>query len=103
MSEPYAHNLSTTRKLETKHRLAIKLHEKCVKELVEMEVGMGIAKQWDLTSPKYQETLGYLSTRRYQRALEELQQLVIQRLFKLHKMNLSATGELHFGYLEPSS
>ena len=61
------------RKLETERRLAMELHEKCITGLVEMEVDMGITKRWDPTSPEYQETLSYLSTRRYQRALEELQ------------------------------
>ena len=54
---------------------------------------MGIGNRWDPLSPEYLETLGYLNTRSYQRALEELQRLVIQRLFELHKMNMSATGE----------
>lgn len=54
---------------------------------------MGIDKRWDPSSPEYLDTLGYLVTRKYQRALEELQHLVIQHLFELHKMNISATGE----------
>ena len=102
-SQPYTHDLSTTRKLETERRVVTELREKCIQELVEMEVEMNIVKRWDPTTPEYQETLGYLSTRRYQRALEELQRLVVQRLFELHKMNLSATGEFHLEYLGPSS
>lgn len=58
-----------------------------------MEVDLGIERRWDPSSPEYLETLGYLSTRTYQRALEELQRLVVQRLFELHKMNISATGK----------
>ena len=54
---------------------------------------MGIDKHWDSLSPEDLETLGYLTTRRYQWALEELQRLVIQRLFELHRMNVSATGK----------
>jgi hypothetical protein len=57
---------------------------------------MGIEKRWDPMSPEYLETLGYLSIRKYQRALEELQRLVIQCLFELHRMNMSATGECSF-------
>jgi hypothetical protein len=53
---------------------------------------MGIDKRWDPSSPEYLETLGYLSMRTYQHTLEELQRLVIQRLFELHKMNISATS-----------
>ena len=95
MSQPYAHDLSTTRKLETERRYALELHENCLKQIVNMEVSMGIDRRWDPSTPEYMETLGYLSTRTYQRALEELQRLVIQRLFELHKMNISATGERH--------
>jgi len=93
LSQPYSHDLSTTRKLETERRYALELRENCLKQVVEMEVSMGIDRRWDPTSPEYVETLGYLSTRTYQRALEELQWLVIQRLFELHKMNILATGE----------
>lgn len=93
MSQPYTHDLSTTRKLETDRRLAIELRENCLKQVIDLEVSMGIEKRWDLLSPEYLETLGYLATRKYQRALEELQRLVVQRLFELHRMNVSATGE----------
>jgi hypothetical protein len=99
LSRPYAHDLSTTRKLETERRLALELRENSLRQIVEMEVSMGIEKRWDPSSPDYMETLGYLSTRKYQRALEELQRLVIQRLFELHRMNISATGETCLGYL----
>jgi len=92
-SQPYTHDLSTTRKLETERRYALELRESCLKQVIEMEVEMGIERRWDPSSPEYLETLGYLSTRTYQRALEELQRLVVQRLFELHKMNISATGE----------
>ena len=93
MSQPYAHDLSTTRKLEAERRYSLELRDNCIKQIVEMEVNMGIDRRWDPSFPEYQETLGYLTTRTYQRALEELQRLVIQRLFELHKMNISATGE----------
>ena len=93
LSQPYAHDLSTTRKLETERRYALELRESCLKQIIDMEVSMGIDRRWDPSSPEYLETLGYLSTRTYQRALEELQRLVIQRLFELHKMNISASGE----------
>ena len=56
---------------------------------------MGIERRLEPSSPDYMETLQYLSTQRYQRALEELQRLVIQRLFELHKMNISATGKCY--------
>ena len=93
LSQPYTHDLSTTWKLETERCYAVELCENCLRQIIEMEVSMGIDRQWDPSSPEYLETLGYLSTRTYQCALKELQRLVIQRLFELHKMNISATGE----------
>ena len=73
MSQPYTHDLSTTRKLESDCRLALELQEDCLRQVINLEVSMGIDKRWDSLSPEYLETLGYLTTRRYQRALEELQ------------------------------
>lgn len=99
MSQPYTHDLSTTRKLETDRRLAIELRESCLRQVIDLEVSMNVEKRWDLLSPEYLETLGYLATRKYQRALEELQRLVVQRLFELHRMNVSATGECSLALL----
>ena len=81
------------RKLESDRPLAVELWENCLKQVIDLEVSMGIDKRWDSLSPEYLETLGYLATRRYQWVLEELQRLVIQRLFELHRMNVSATGK----------
>jgi hypothetical protein len=38
----------------------------------------------------------YMATRKYHRALDELQRLVVLRLFELHKLNLSQTGNVFF-------
>jgi hypothetical protein len=58
-----------------------------------MEVRMGIVNRWESSMPEYQQTVKYIKTREYQRALDNLQRLVIQRLFELHKLNLSQTGK----------
>ncbi|KAI0371846.1 hypothetical protein BV20DRAFT_1051440 [Pilatotrama ljubarskyi] len=41
---------------------------------------------------QYNDIIKYISERKYQRALGKLQCLVIQRLFKLNKLNISRTG-----------
>lgn len=92
-SQPYTQDRSATRKLETSHRYCLELRDSYLMQIVQMEAGMGIERRWDPTTPEYQETLGYMSVRTYHRALEELQRLVIQRLFELHRMNISSTGE----------
>ena len=101
--QAYAHDSSILLKQETKHHLALKLHESCLTQIVSLEMRMGISNWWDLLSPEYLETLGYLNTRSYQQALEELQRLVIQWLFKLHKMNMLATGEYNLRFWIPQS
>ncbi|KAJ3831300.1 hypothetical protein F5878DRAFT_517426, partial [Lentinula raphanica] len=87
----YAANLSEGRRTETQHRYLREqwnaLHLECVK----METAMGI-RRWEITDPEYIEAVKLINTRKYQRALEKLHKLVIQRLFELHKMNLSNTG-----------
>ena len=93
LSQPYTHDLSTTRKLESECCYCIELRENTLKQVVDMEVQLGIEKRWDPSSAEYLEILSYVSMRTYQRALENLQWLVIQRLFELHKMNISATGK----------
>ena len=43
-------------------------------------------------TPEYVETACYIHERRYHQALNRLQRLVIQRLFELHRLNLSGIG-----------
>lgn len=53
---------------------------------------MGIAKRWTPDTPEYMETARYIRERQYHQALNHLQRLVIQRLFELHRLNLSGIG-----------
>ena len=49
-SWPYTHHLLMTRKLEAKNRCAFKLCENCLKQIVNVEVSMGIDRWWDSSS-----------------------------------------------------
>ncbi|KAK7451705.1 hypothetical protein VKT23_012384 [Stygiomarasmius scandens] len=93
-SESYSSNLSSTRKAETQRRYLREKREQVLYELVQMECAMGIAEgdRWKPTDPPYLETLKYINEREYRQALESLHKLVIQRLYELHRMNLSQTG-----------
>ncbi|KAE9392166.1 hypothetical protein BT96DRAFT_959393 [Gymnopus androsaceus JB14] len=53
---------------------------------------MGITRRWEPSDPEYKRAVEYVNTRKYRHALERLHKLVVQRLFELHKMNLSNTG-----------
>ncbi|KAI0782170.1 hypothetical protein C8Q75DRAFT_795935 [Abortiporus biennis] len=88
----YAANASATAKLERKRRAAKEQHDRILLEVVDMEMKMGISERWTPSSDEYKATTTYLTERRYHRALEKLQKLVVQRMFELHKLNLSQTG-----------
>jgi hypothetical protein len=90
----YNIHLSQTRRTESERRYLSENRDKKLRELVEMESRMNITVRWQPSSPEYIQTLKYTSTRQYHRALDNLQRLVIQRLFELHKLNLSQTGKL---------
>lgn len=61
-------------------------------EVLALEVKLGITRRWEPSDEPYKETVKYIRERKYQRALNELQRLVVQRLFELHKLNLQHTG-----------
>ncbi|GBE87425.1 hypothetical protein SCP_1101010 [Sparassis crispa] len=70
----YEMEMSTTRKLETRR------------------LKMGITNRLQPSDAPYVETVKYIATHKYQLALGKLQRLVIQRLFELHKLNLTQTA-----------
>ncbi|KAG1807731.1 hypothetical protein EV424DRAFT_1543713 [Suillus variegatus] len=92
MDAVYANNLSRTRKLETQRRHANECLDRILQEIVAMEVKMGIMRRWEPSDSEYADTMRYMATRKYHRTLDELQRLVVLRLFELHKLNLSQTG-----------
>ncbi|KIM58061.1 hypothetical protein SCLCIDRAFT_28331 [Scleroderma citrinum Foug A] len=65
---------STTRKVETMRRHAQENYKKDLKAVQELEGHLGILHHW------------------YQRVLDNLERLVVSRIFKLSKMNQSGTG-----------
>lgn len=53
-------------------------------------------ERWVPTSPEYIDALGYMKVRHYNKTLDTLHKLVIQRLLELDKLNLAKTGLFHF-------
>ena len=92
----YVAQISETRKLETERRLAIEQYNQTLADivLVEERLGIGSADCWTPAHPRYQAAVKFLEERRYRRALDRIQALVIQRLFELHKLNLAQTGDV---------
>ncbi|KAF9076441.1 hypothetical protein BDP27DRAFT_1210207 [Rhodocollybia butyracea] len=88
----YNVNLSEGRKAETRRRYLLEQRDKILFEVVQVETAMNVARRWEPNDREYREALKYINTRKYRQALEKLHKLVVQRLFELHKMNLSNTG-----------
>jgi hypothetical protein len=58
----------------------------------DLETCLDIAERWTPGYSDYRETLEYSRRRKFIRAVEDLEGLVVQRLFELSKANLSSTS-----------
>lgn len=58
-----------------------------------LENRLDIGERWQPSFPQYQEAKQELAYRSYRRSLDELERLVVQRLFELKKLNMSDTGK----------
>ncbi|KAH9853147.1 hypothetical protein C2E23DRAFT_729387, partial [Lenzites betulinus] len=88
----YEAETSRTRKIETDRRYLDARRKVLMLEVANLEVHLGIKHSWQPGDAEYIRVAQYIATRKYQRALSNLQRLVVQRLFELHKMNISQTG-----------
>ena len=61
----------------------------------DLEQQLNITKPWTSDSPGYIQTALFIQQCKYLKAVDNLERLVVQRLFELTKMNLSGTGESH--------
>lgn len=60
--------------------------------LASLEANLGIVETWTHESADYIHTQDYIKNRKYLRAVDALEVLVVQRLFELTKLNHSGTG-----------
>lgn len=60
--------------------------------LVVFETLHEITERWVPGSQKWKDAVEYLKIRDFQKALDKLEALVVQRLFELSKMGLAGTG-----------
>ncbi|KAI0674940.1 hypothetical protein C8Q78DRAFT_1075288 [Trametes maxima] len=88
----YSTDASATRKVETRRRFLRDRLAVLQLEVATLEIKLGIDIRWQAGDTQYVKVLDYIATRRYQRALGHLQRLVVQRLFELHRLNLSQTA-----------
>ena len=79
-------------KAELARRHAKEKTEKDLNSVQELEALLDIQERWTTTSQKWVETTIAIKKRKYQLALDELELLIVERIFELTKMNRSETG-----------
>ncbi|KIK11303.1 hypothetical protein PISMIDRAFT_19641, partial [Pisolithus microcarpus 441] len=82
---------SATRKRETTRRHAQENYEKDLKAVQELEGRLGITRRWVPEDEEWQVAARLVANRKYQRALDNIERLVVSRIFELSKMNQSGT------------
>ncbi|KAI6139517.1 hypothetical protein BKA82DRAFT_4364644 [Pisolithus tinctorius] len=83
---------SATRKAETVCRHAQENYEKDLKAVQELEGCLEITCRWVPEDEEWQAAARLVANRKYQQALDNVERLVVSRIFKLSKMNQSGTG-----------
>ncbi|KII93196.1 hypothetical protein PLICRDRAFT_383096 [Plicaturopsis crispa FD-325 SS-3] len=82
----------TTRATETTRRHAVENYEKDLKAVQVLELRLDIQARWMPTDLEWQNAGRLVAMRKYQRALDTLEGLIVARMFELTKMNRSQTG-----------
>lgn len=72
----------------TTYKRWLAVHE----EVCRIEEILGIEHRWTPESPEYTTGLTLLHERKYRKALDNLERLVVQRLFELTKLGMSGVG-----------
>ncbi|KAF8146282.1 hypothetical protein K438DRAFT_1455939, partial [Mycena galopus ATCC 62051] len=75
-----------------KQTRCIKMAQKSLTAVQDLEVQLGITTCWVPGSEEWEKAAKIVSSRRYQRTLDQLQGLVVARIFELTKVNMSGTG-----------
>lgn len=88
-------------RLEADRRAAMDQQLVAIRAVTDLEAKLGLTARWTPDHPEYRETIDYMRQRDYQRALDQIQQLVVQRLFELSKANLSGLGKSFYFYNTP--
>ncbi|KAJ7868478.1 hypothetical protein B0H13DRAFT_2351364 [Mycena leptocephala] len=88
----YAEAAKATRRIETQRRHALELRVRALAAVHDLELRLGITVRWVAGDEQWAAAAAMVSKRRYQRALDNLQKLIICRMFELAKCNMSGTG-----------
>lgn len=100
----YSKQAAAARRAKRDRRYINEQVERVALDVCQLEVTIGVSPggRWTPATPEYQQALQYLQDRKYHRALNKLQRLVVLRLFELSKLNVAKTG-MHFSLSLPRS
>ncbi|KAG2058969.1 hypothetical protein BDR06DRAFT_980317 [Suillus hirtellus] len=87
-----AREVALTNKIETARRHAIENHEKDLKVVQELEMKLGVTRRWVPEDQEWRDAGRLVANRKFQRSLDQLESLVVARIFELSKMNQAGTG-----------
>lgn len=62
--------------------------------VVHVEIQLAVEARWEIGGPEYTQFKTEACLGKYRAALDELERLVVMRLFELSKLSMSGTGEL---------
>lgn len=79
-------------RIETARRTALQALLINVRAVGELEEKLGLAETWTEAHPDYISTMQYMRSHKFRRVIDNLQRLVVQRLFELSKANMAGTG-----------
>ncbi|KAF7367088.1 hypothetical protein MSAN_00968300 [Mycena sanguinolenta] len=88
----YEEGAAETRHLETQRRHALEVFSKTLAAVQDLEVRLGVEKRWEPEDAEWVAAPTMVVNRRYQRVLDELEGLVVARMFELSKAHMSDTG-----------
>ena len=81
-----------TRSIETARRHAIEANHKDFGAVQVLEKKMNITSPWEPECVEWKAAADKVVKRRYQRCFDNLDGLIVVRMFELSKMNMSQTG-----------
>ena len=80
-------------KIDTQYRTTFERWKAKNDEVLRYEEERNIAVRWAPTSQEYLGALTLVQERKYRRAIDDLERLVVQRLFEMSKLGMSGVGK----------
>lgn len=96
----YSASVRWTSQVEASRRAAQEELTVGIRAVADLETRLLIREPWTEDTPQYQDTVKYIRQRQYHRALDKLEQLVVQWLFELSKANVVGMGKFSISRIE---